>query len=89
MRALRGFLREIVRVVRSEFNYTAFVRSLMQERTEPEFTQLEPPHKVGQVRWGCHLVVLNLEAERQVQTVGARLKNRLYCSVLCSVCVCV
>lgn len=46
LRALRGFVREIVRVVRNEFNYTAFVRSLMQERSETEFTQLEPSHKV-------------------------------------------
>jgi len=49
LRALRGFLREIVRVVRSEFNYTVFVRSLMQDRAESEFAQLEPPHKVSSI----------------------------------------
>lgn len=47
LRALRGFLREIVRVVKNEFNFVAFCRSLMQERTEVEFTQLEQAHKVG------------------------------------------
>lgn len=46
LRALRGFLREVVRVIRNEFNFTTFVRSLMQERSEPEFSQLEPTHKV-------------------------------------------
>ena len=46
LRALRGFLREVVRVIRNEFSFTTFVRSLMQERNEVEFTQLEPPHKV-------------------------------------------
>ena len=47
LRALRGFLREVVRVVRNEFNFTAFARALMQERTEAEFTQLEQIHKVS------------------------------------------
>ena len=46
LRALRGFLREVVRVIRNEFSFTAFVRSLMQERNEVEFGQLEPAHKV-------------------------------------------
>ena len=46
LRALRGFLREVVRVIRNEFNFTAFVRSLMQDRSESEFSQLEPTHKV-------------------------------------------
>lgn len=46
LRALRGFLREIVRVLRNEFNFTTFVRSLMQERSETEFSVLEPAHKV-------------------------------------------
>lgn len=46
LRALRGFLREVVRVIRNEFNFTSFVRSLMQERSEMEFGQLEPTHRV-------------------------------------------
>ena len=48
LRALRGFLREVVRVIRSEFDFTTFVRSLMQERKESEFTQLEVAHKVSE-----------------------------------------
>lgn len=52
LRALRGFVREVVRVVRNEFNYTTFVRSLMQERTESEFTQMEPSHKVRAMHGG-------------------------------------
>lgn len=47
LRALRGFLREVVRVIRNEFNFTSFIRSLMQERSEAEFTQLDPAHKVA------------------------------------------
>ena len=47
LRALRGFLREVIRQVRNEFNFSAFTRSLMQEI---EFTQLDPAHKV-RVAW--------------------------------------
>lgn len=47
LRALRGFLREVVRVIRNEFDFTTFVRSLMQERKEPEFSQLDASHKVS------------------------------------------
>ena len=50
LRALRGFLREVIRQVRNEFNFSAFTRSLMQERQETEFTQLDPAHKV-RVTW--------------------------------------
>ena len=50
LRALRGFLREVIRQVRNEFNFSAFTRSLMQERQETEFTQLDPAHKV-RVAW--------------------------------------
>ncbi len=46
LRALRGFLREVVRVIRNEFSFTTFVRSLMQERSEADFSQLESAHKV-------------------------------------------
>ena len=46
LKALRGFLRELVRQVRSEFGFTIFARSLMQERTEPLFVQLDQVHKV-------------------------------------------
>ena len=46
LRALRGFLREVVRVIRTDFNFMSFVRSLMQERSEAEFSQLETNHKV-------------------------------------------
>ena len=46
LRALRGFLRELVRQVRNEFNFATFARSLMQERPESDFTQLEQTHKV-------------------------------------------
>lgn len=53
LRALRGFLREVVRVIRNEFDFTTFVRSLMQERKEPEFTQLDVAHKVS--IYACHL----------------------------------
>lgn len=46
LKALRGFLREVIRQVRNEFNFLTFSRSLMQERQEVEFTQLDPTHKV-------------------------------------------
>ena len=46
LRALRGFLREIVRVMKNDFSFTTFTRSLMQERSEPAFIQAEQPHKV-------------------------------------------
>ena len=46
LRALRGFLREIVRQVRNEFNFYSFAWSLMQKRDLPELQQMEPQHKV-------------------------------------------
>ena len=46
LRALRGFLREIVRQVRNEFNFYVFVWSLMQRREESEFSSMEQQHKV-------------------------------------------
>lgn len=42
-----------MRVIRNEFNFTTFVRSLMQERSEAEFSQLEPSHKV-------HIIIMLL-----------------------------
>ena len=47
LRALRGFLREIVRVMKNDFSFTTFTRSLMQERSEPAFVQADQPHKVS------------------------------------------
>lgn len=58
LKALRGFLREVIRQVRNEFNFLTFSRSLMQERQEVEFTQLDPTHKVMHLwlNWcGIHL----------------------------------
>ena len=49
LKALRGFLREIVRVMKNDFRFTTFTRSLMQERTEPSFTQAEQVHKVCEI----------------------------------------
>ena len=49
LRALRGFLREIVRVMKNDFSFTTFTRSLMQERAEPSFTQADQQHKVSNV----------------------------------------
>ena len=42
-------------MVKSEFNFVAFCRSLMQERTEVEFTQLEQSHKVSVQLNNIHL----------------------------------
>ena len=53
LKALRGFLREVIRQVRNEFNFLTFSRSLMQERQEVEFTQLDPTHKVMHLRLNC------------------------------------
>ncbi len=53
LRALRGFLREVVRVVRNEFNFVVFSRALMQERNEQEFSLLEQTHKVGLTYMYC------------------------------------
>lgn len=47
LRALRGFLREIVRQVRNEFNFYSFAWSLMQKREHLELQQMEAQHKVG------------------------------------------
>lgn len=46
LRALRGFLREIVRQVRNEFNFYSFAWSLMQKRDVTDLQQMEPQHKV-------------------------------------------
>ena len=46
LRALRGFLREIVRQVRNEFNFYSFAWSLMQKREQLDLQLLEPQHKV-------------------------------------------
>jgi len=53
LKALRGFLREVIRQVRNEFNFLTFSRSLMQERQEVEFTQLDPTHKVMHLWLNC------------------------------------
>ena len=45
LRALRGFLRELVRRCEG-FPFSVFARSLMQQRSEPEFTSLDQSHKV-------------------------------------------
>ena len=47
LRALRGFLRELVRQVRNEFNFYSFAWSLMQKMETFDLQQLEPQHKVG------------------------------------------
>ena len=47
LRALRGFLREIVRQVRNEFKFYSFSWSLMQKMETFDLQQLEPQHKVG------------------------------------------
>ena len=47
LRALRGFLRELVRQAKVDlFPFTSFARALMQERKETEFSSLEQPMKV-------------------------------------------
>ena len=53
LKALRGFLREVIRQVRNEFNFLTFSRSLMQERQEVEFTQLDSTHKVMYLWLNC------------------------------------
>ena len=60
LRALRGFLREIVRVMKNDFSFTAFTRSLMHERTEPSFSQAEQQHKVCQLHVPVHVHVCKL-----------------------------
>ncbi|XP_019853906.1 PREDICTED: integrator complex subunit 1-like [Amphimedon queenslandica] len=44
LRALRGFLRELVRRCEG-FPFSVFARSLMQQRSEPEYSALDQPHK--------------------------------------------
>ena len=47
VRLLKGFLRELVRQVRSEkFPFTVFCRALVQQRSDPEFVGLGQLHKV-------------------------------------------
>ncbi|KAI8492608.1 Integrator complex subunit 1 [Branchiostoma belcheri] len=41
LRAVRALLREIIRALRGDLNFAAFCRSLMQERSEPQFTDME------------------------------------------------
>ena len=55
LRALRGFLREVVRQVRNEFNFSSFTRSLMQEQVGSEVTQLEQTHKVYRSHAGMEI----------------------------------
>ena len=52
LRALRGFLREIVRQVRNEFNFYSFAWSLMQKRDQPDLQHVESQHKVLEYRAG-------------------------------------
>ena len=46
LRALRTLLREIMRSVRHDMNFTAFALGLMQDRTEAKFKNMESQHKV-------------------------------------------
>ena len=46
LRALRTLLREIMRAVRHDMNFTAFALGLMKERNEPKFKNMEAQHKV-------------------------------------------
>lgn len=45
LRALRALLREIVRTVRYDLNFSLFCIGLLQERRDPAFIDLEPPLK--------------------------------------------
>ena len=47
LRALRALFREVVRSLRHDINFSAFCLGLMQERTEPKFTDMEPVFKVS------------------------------------------
>jgi len=46
LRALRSFLRELIRQVKGDFNFVLFNQALMQAREDALFTRLEPQHKV-------------------------------------------
>ncbi|XP_078609542.1 integrator complex subunit 1-like isoform X2 [Branchiostoma floridae x Branchiostoma japonicum] len=41
LRAVRALLREIIRALRGDLNFAAFCRSLMQERSESQFVEME------------------------------------------------
>ncbi|CAH1273049.1 INTS1 [Branchiostoma lanceolatum] len=41
LRAVRALLREIIRALRGDLNFAAFCRSLMQERSESQFMEME------------------------------------------------
>lgn len=45
LRALRALFREIVRSLRYEINFSSFCLALMQERSEPKFTDMEQAYK--------------------------------------------
>ncbi|XP_065899980.1 integrator complex subunit 1-like isoform X2 [Dysidea avara] len=45
LRALRAFLRELIRQVKGDFNFVVFNQALMQAREDALFTRLEPQHK--------------------------------------------
>ena len=47
LRALRGFLREIVRQMRNEFNFYSFAWSLMQKREQFDVQSMEAQQKVA------------------------------------------
>ena len=46
LRAVRALLREIARNLRHDINFSAFCLSLMTEREEPKFLEMEPAFKV-------------------------------------------
>ena len=46
IRAVRGLLREVVKYVRQDIDFTVFCRALTQERLEARFIDLDPSLKV-------------------------------------------
>ncbi|XP_048256851.1 integrator complex subunit 1-like [Haliotis rufescens] len=60
LRALRALLREIVRTLRHDMNFTAFCLGLMQERSEAKFTDLEAAFKERFVMSIADLITLSV-----------------------------
>lgn len=65
LRALRALLREIVRSLRHDFNFTTFCLALMQLRTESKFTDMEPMFKVS----SCYNILFKLNFSKKSQAI--------------------
>jgi hypothetical protein len=51
IRLTRGLLREVVKYIRQDIDFTIFCRTLTQDRQEPRFADMEPALKVGYFVW--------------------------------------